>query len=226
MAVRQRDPVVSQQRILDAAREVFAEVGFDAARVDEIARRADINKRMLYHYFGSKENLYAEVLRLSVKDAWERAETFLAAKSVDIVECATSAISAYFWYLVEHPEFIRLMEWESLQGGRHARRLFPDSFAPGMHQLEEALKDGVAAGVFRQDLDIRQLLISINGLCSAYLSRREILGFLWDEDMFSPQMLRKRLNHILELLFNGILQKKEHIPSQPENNTVTPDDCA
>ncbi|MEW6725794.1 TetR/AcrR family transcriptional regulator [Desulforudis sp. 1088] len=207
MPARQRDPVASRQRILNAAREVFAEVGFEAARVDEIARRADINKRMLYHYFGGKEDLYIEVLRQCFKDAWERAGTLLAAKSVDILDRAKSAISAYFWYLVEHPEFLRLMEWESLQGGRHARRFLPDFFALGMHQLEKILKDGVAAGIFRRDVDMRQLLISINGLCSAYLSRREILGFLWTEDMFSPRMLEQRLDHILELLFNGILQK-------------------
>lgn len=207
MPARQRDPVASRQRILNAAREVFAEVGFEAARVDEIARRADINKRMLYHYFGGKEDLYIEVLHQCFKDAWERAGTLLAAKSVDILDRAKSAISAYFWYLVEHPEFLRLMEWESLQGGRHARRFLPDFFALGMHQLEKILKDGVAAGIFRRDVDMRQLLISINGLCSAYLSRREILGFLWTEDMFSPRMLEQRLDHILELLFNGILQK-------------------
>jgi AcrR family transcriptional regulator len=49
-------------RILAAAKEVFAEVGFAGARVDEIARRADVNKASLYYHIGDKKALYAEVL--------------------------------------------------------------------------------------------------------------------------------------------------------------------
>src|SRR2546423_15054537 len=58
-----RNPERTQQRILQAAFKEFAAKGFSGARVDGIARRASINKRMLYHYFGDKEALFREVLR-------------------------------------------------------------------------------------------------------------------------------------------------------------------
>src|SRR5438128_6417175 len=58
-----RDPAGTQQRILTAALNEFAKKGFAGARVDEIARRARVNKRMLYHYFGNKEDLYRETFR-------------------------------------------------------------------------------------------------------------------------------------------------------------------
>ena len=57
MATAKRDPAGTQQRIVNAALAEFAREGFDGARVDEIAHRARINKRMLYHYFGNKEDL-------------------------------------------------------------------------------------------------------------------------------------------------------------------------
>ncbi len=57
-----RDPDAVRRRILDAAAAEFATVGFAGARVDRIARRARINKRMLYHYFGDKQGLYGAVL--------------------------------------------------------------------------------------------------------------------------------------------------------------------
>ena len=62
----------SPQRILEAALQEFAAKGFAGARVDVIARRARINKRMLYHYFGDKEGLFREVLRRKIADrsAW------------------------------------------------------------------------------------------------------------------------------------------------------------
>jgi len=52
----------SKYKILKAARKVFAEKGYDGARVDEIAREAGINKAMLYYYFSSKENILREVI--------------------------------------------------------------------------------------------------------------------------------------------------------------------
>src|SRR3989304_1481094 len=58
-----RHPERTRDRILASALREFANKGFAGARVDVIARRARINKRMLYHYFGNKEGLFREVLR-------------------------------------------------------------------------------------------------------------------------------------------------------------------
>ena len=62
MSLRKRNPELSRQTILTAAEVEFAEKGFFGARVDEIADRAQINKRMIYAYFGDKEGLYKQVL--------------------------------------------------------------------------------------------------------------------------------------------------------------------
>ena len=61
-AVRQRDPEAARRRLLDAGAGAFAEAGYAGARVDVIADRAGLNKRMLYHYFGDKAGLYRAVL--------------------------------------------------------------------------------------------------------------------------------------------------------------------
>src|SRR5258707_12741539 len=67
-----RNPQQSQERILEAALKEFAAKGFAGARVDVIARRARINKRMLYHYFNDKEGLFRAVLRRKIteRSAW------------------------------------------------------------------------------------------------------------------------------------------------------------
>ena len=58
-----RDPEATKERILDAALREFSDKGIAGARVDAIAARANVNKRMLYYYFGSKEGLFREILR-------------------------------------------------------------------------------------------------------------------------------------------------------------------
>jgi len=57
-----RDAERTQQAIIAAAEEEFAAKGLAGARVDTIAEQSGVNKRMLYYYFGSKENLYVAVL--------------------------------------------------------------------------------------------------------------------------------------------------------------------
>src|SRR5476651_1891765 len=67
-----RNPGRTRERILSAALREFAAKGFAGARVDVIARRARINKRMLYHYFGNKEKLFRAILRQKIAErrAW------------------------------------------------------------------------------------------------------------------------------------------------------------
>ena len=102
-----RDPRRTQERILRAAFKEFAAKGFAGARVDAIARRAAINKRMLYHYFGDKEALFREVLRrkMAQRQAWSNVTPDKPDESLP-----------YWFDLARRDiEWVRLLEWEALQ---------------------------------------------------------------------------------------------------------------
>ena len=102
-----RNPERTRERILSAALQEFAANGFAGARVDAIARRAAINKRMLYHYFGNKEHLFREVLRRKIAERQASAEGL----SGDPAE------SLPFWFKLScrDADWVRLLEWEALQ---------------------------------------------------------------------------------------------------------------
>ena len=57
-----RNAAQTQQRLIDTAAEMIAEQGIAGLRVDELAKSARVNKRMIYHYFGSKHGLWLQVL--------------------------------------------------------------------------------------------------------------------------------------------------------------------
>lgn len=205
MVVKGRNPEASSNRIIVAAEKIFAAKGLDGARVDEIASAAKINKRMIYHYFGGKEELYIEVLRENYKKVVDVGNQALSTDE-DILHRVKGFISQYFYFLAENEKFVRLIHWESLHGGRYSRQILPDIAAATMPQLQTLLEQGVSQGVFRQDLDIRHLIISINAICLMYFFRQDFFQFLWPKDNNNAEMLQKRLDHVLDFTLNGILQ--------------------
>jgi TetR/AcrR family transcriptional regulator len=106
-AAVERNPGRTRERILSAALKEFAAKGFAGARVDAIARHADINKRMLYHYFGNKEKLFRAVLRQKIAERRVWAENL----SGDPAE----RLPFWFKTACDDPDWIRLLEWEALQ---------------------------------------------------------------------------------------------------------------
>lgn len=102
-----RDPDRTRSRILAAALAEFSAEGFAGARVDAIARRAKGNKRMIYHYFGNKEELFSAVLRhkMAERRAW----------AANLPNDPTERLPFWFETACADADWVRLLEWEALQ---------------------------------------------------------------------------------------------------------------
>src|ERR1700680_1270937 len=109
---RERDAEVARRAILNAAEEVFAENGFDGARIDAIAAASGYNKSLIFHYFEDKLGLYAEVIRRADNEVTALQGRVLAPLLADetIVSNAPAfkallekIVGILFDYLVEHP---------------------------------------------------------------------------------------------------------------------------
>jgi len=96
-----RDPEATKERILAAALHEFSAKGISGARVDAIATRAKVNKRMLYYYFGSKDALFREILRRRLA---ERSEP-----------TTLTPLRTRQERLARDGEYVRLLMWEALQ---------------------------------------------------------------------------------------------------------------
>ena len=89
------DPATRRQAILDAALTVFAERGFETARLDDVAARAGVAKGTLYLYFKDKETLFEEVVRSAISPILERLNGLAAAPDVPF-DTALEALFAMF----------------------------------------------------------------------------------------------------------------------------------
>jgi len=150
-----RNPQQTQQRILEAALQEFAAKGFAGARVDVIARRARINKRMLYHYFGDKEGLFREVLRRKIaeRSAW------LASAPEEPVE----RLPVWFQLACRDREWIQLLEWEALQWGEK-KVIDEERRTESVGKAVERVRQQQAKGLLDPSLDAGQLLLSMMAL--------------------------------------------------------------
>src|SRR5690554_6779832 len=92
-----RAPERTREQILQAAIREFADKGLGGARVDAIAARAGANKRMLYHYFGSKSDLFLAVLE-RIYDDIRRAETELRLQELAPVDAMRRLVEFSFGY--------------------------------------------------------------------------------------------------------------------------------
>jgi len=193
--------------LLKAAGVLFAERGYDGVAVDEVVQRAGVNKRMVYHYFGSKEGMYGEVLRAAyAKAEASEAATFARVDAVQDPEGAMEeTVHEYFIFLQKHPDFVRLLLWENLNEGRHLRLLkSPVTKSPMLSHLTRVLEAGAASGRFRKNLDPRSVLVSLIGLCFVYFSNRHTLSATVGIKMSGPAARRAAAKHATMILLHGI----------------------
>lgn len=196
-----RNPVRTKAAILSAATAIFAEKGFGGARVDEIARRASINKRMLYHYFGGKEALYKAVLE-SAYSGIRSAEAELKLADRDPEEAMRHLTSFTWRYFLAHPEFLSLLNTENLMRGRYVRssKRIIALHSPMIALLRDTLDQGVKAGKFRPNIDPVELYISIAALGFFYLANRWTLSAIFRRDLAKPAEISRRGKHIVDVI--------------------------
>ncbi|SAK76515.1 TetR family transcriptional regulator [Caballeronia fortuita] len=188
-----RDPEGTRRRILLAAAEEFAAGGLFGARVDQIARRAETNERMLYYYFGSKEQLFTAVLEHALA-ALVDAERTLELDGIAPIEAMTRLAHFVWDYYRDHPELLRLINNENLHEARYIKgsNRIRELISPIVTTLTAILDRGQKAGLFRTDVDPLKFYIVLSGLGYYIVSNRFTLEATFGLD-FSEQMQREQI---------------------------------
>jgi TetR/AcrR family transcriptional regulator len=203
-----RDPALSRQLILSAAQDEFAAYGLNGARIDRIARRAGAGKNLIYHYFGSKERLYLDVLE-SIYRQMREDQDDVALQALPPLEGMRKLVANTFDHFVRAPALIRLMSIENIHFARHLKksRTVKPLYAPLLQTIRALLARGQASGVFRKNVDPVDLYISMSGLAYFYLSNRHSLAWIFDQPLDAPERLQQRQAHVVDVIL-GYLQHK------------------
>ncbi len=191
-----------------AAAEEFAGGGLFGARVDQIARRAETNERMLYYYFGSKEQLFTAVLEHAFS-ALTEAERVLDLDGVAPVEAVTRLAHFVWDYYRDHPELLRLINNENLHEARylHKSTRIREMMSPIVAKLGNVLMRGQKAGLFRGDVDPLHFYVTLSGLGYYIVSNRFTLAATLGRDFSEVDERAEMVRMNTEVLLAYLLRR-------------------
>lgn len=203
MAVRKtRDSQKSKEDILKAAEHEFAAKGIYGARIDEIAAKANINKRMIYEYFGNKEELYKTVLA-DVYTRLSRKEMDVLSENASCIDTIKKVISLYFDHLSQNPTYVNLILWENLNRGAYIKEMdFKNIKTPEIDLLKNVINRGIHEGVFKPDIDTEQVVLSILTYTFSYFSNRYTLSKIMDQQLDSEENIKRRLKNVTDMFIS------------------------
>ena len=219
-APRIRNAEATRQRILDAARVEFATNGLDGARVDSIALAARANKRMIYHYFENKENLFRVVLEQAYLDI--RTKAARLDLEVQPPLDAIRELVRFTWdYYIENPAFITLVNTENLCQARHIRHsgMLTTISHRLVRRIQALLDRGAYDGTLRPGLDAVQLTITITAICHYYFTSRHTASAMFNRNFSSPEALRERLDFNMETIMCLIRRGHDRPPRSGQPQT-------
>lgn len=200
-----RTAALAREKIIKAAITEFALKGLDGARVDEVARRASVNKTLLYQYVGNKDELFIAALEAAYRSIRERQHEFLV-RRMDPETGVRQLVHLLMSIWVEHQDYGKLLASENFHGGKHVKKskLIGEMYQQVIDALTDLLKRGAALGVFRSGIDAVDLYISISSLSAYYVAHQHTLNAIFHFDPLQPRRLQQREDHIVDMILRYV----------------------
>lgn len=199
----------TRKDILDAAEELFAERGFSAASMREIARRAKTSQALLHHHYGTKANLYEAVKqRFTDRFNVERPAPANAAPDPTFI---VSTVRGYFQFLNEHPNLSRLGAWARLEGDEQAWGASDEIW----QRAREWVAGAKRAGLIRPEIDDRLLLVVGAAMVQHWVEHRAFLCRALGLNPDEPGLDERYLGQALGILLNGVGTTRTVHPAKP-----------
>lgn len=212
---RTHDAEGTREAILNAAEAVFAEHGFDGARIDAIAAKADYNKSLIFQYFGDKLGLYTQVLKRADRETAEiqmrifaplLEDETIASNAAKFKALLETTVQILFDYLVAHPLLTRIMLWEMAEGWQTYAKVASQFDTDDLAQFERLFYQARSAGLLRSGFDSLIRFTLVFQICQSYLAFLPLYQVIQPEkDFSSPDALARARDHITAFIVAGIM---------------------
>ncbi|OUY05722.1 TetR/AcrR family transcriptional regulator [Acinetobacter populi] len=201
-------PLSNRDKILQVALEEFSEKGFSGVRVEQLAKAAQVNIRMIYHYFKSKDQLYLDVLEYTVNELRNNElQLNLDIASIDPIQGILSLYDFTEQHFATHRELFRILQYENLHNAENIQRSshIPLISSHLLHYFEVLLQRGEQIGSVRSGIDplhLYTMMVSLvvfpksNAYTMSFMFKTDLLQVDWQNE--HKLMCREVLNSFLK----------------------------
>lgn len=183
---RQVNVAETRDRILKAAISQFAQHGFTGARIEGICKDADVNARMVYHYYVDKAGLYIAVLE-HVLGELRAEELKLDVSTAAPLDGLLIMFDFIFGHFAKHPELLRLLSAENLLEGTFLKKSTrtPTAASPVVEHIDSLLRRGERERVVRPGIDALHLYVVMVALSYFHKSNAYTLSAIWNASLLT-----------------------------------------
>jgi TetR/AcrR family transcriptional regulator len=185
---------ITRANILKAALREFAQLGLAGARVDVIAKRAGVNKQVLYYHFGSKEGLFRATLAAVYDKPFPEEIVSTSSKGLSPSVEMQKLISGLFKQFRNMEEGTALIGHENQYHGKHLtptlRKNIRASVSPVIDRIHEVLTRGQKEGVFSSQLSGDHLYLTLVAMSMFYFSHAYTLSAILERDLLDDDAVR------------------------------------
>ncbi len=193
----------TEEKIFEAAQQVFQEKGFTGARMQEIADRAQINKSMLHYYYRSKEKLFLMVFQAAARKILPQLVTILSS-DIPLEDKVRQIVEFYDRVFSKHPSLPSFVIHEMNQNPKRFREFIsamglsmPETF---VRQIREEVESGRM-----MPIEPHQFLLNVVGLSLMPVIARNMVQTLFRlDDQEYRKLLDERKEMIPKMIFSGV----------------------
>jgi TetR/AcrR family transcriptional regulator len=193
----------SQETILEAALEAFAQRGYDGVSVRELNRQIGVSHNLVHHYFGSKDALWRAAIDFGlgrVNDTWRLDDL---GPLTDPVEKMKVGLRRFLEVMAHSPSIQQILEYEAAVGGPRldyiAERYVVPFLGPGLARFEET------TAIEKRDLNLASLALLIASGATAFFTQAALARKIGGPDPFSEEGIERHIHTMTTVLFYGVL---------------------
>ncbi len=209
----------TRARILDAADFMLGEEGYEGASIADVARRAEVNKALVFYYFGSKSALFESVLE-RYYEAHRRVLEEAATLSGEPAERLHGMVDAYLDFIDDNRRYPRLVQ-QLVAGSAAPNTLIEQNLSPLFQMITSMLSEITPA---TGKLSARHFFVTFSGMVINYFTYAPVLAGVWGSDPMSCAGLAERRAHVhwmVDALLAG-LAREAHLSCASQSAERTP----
>jgi AcrR family transcriptional regulator len=191
LAVSEETDASRRDRVLSAAIDEFADYGLAGARVDRIAERAEVNKQLIYYYFGDKAGLFDTAIQ-------HMATSFKRVRAA-LPDDPAKKLVAYFDGATQDQSIIRMLQWEALTHESGTPWIEDVARTADLQQAVSSWREAQRNGVVPKVFDIGQLFLSFQALASHPYAFPQMAKFITGMEVSDPKFVAARRSFLLAL---------------------------